>query len=256
MKTLLTKQEIKLNTTMKSIFLLVLFITTLTSNAQDLLTPSSRSFEKKWVKNTNYQMTWYAIRDTTKIEIGKVTTQISTDKKNITIVTQVSMKNMKTPWVDSTVANVKTLKPIRHSSYNMQRDMVLNFGKVVTGFYDDKIKKNKTIINDATETDYFDSNLYPFLIGWLPLENNYKKSISIYDYNPSAKIGVIKASVKNVSSGIYQTDKNGIRNVWVVTVFDEIGNSENNYYFDKVDRKLWKQEINANGRKMMMKLVE
>ena len=244
---------------MKLILLSVFTIVTFASSAQNLLTPSKKSFEKKWVSNANYQMTWYALKDTAKVEIGKVTTQISTDKINLIVVTQVSMKNMKTPWVDSTVANLKTLKPIRHSSYNMQRDMVLNFGKIVTGFYNEKIKNNKTVIKDTTKSEYFDSNLYPVLIGWLPLDNNYKQEISIYDYNPSAKIGVIKAIVKNVSSSTYQTDKSGIRNVWVVTVSDEIGNGENGvstYYFDKADRKLWKQEIDANGRKMMMKLVE
>lgn len=244
---------------MKSIFVFLLAAAALTSNAQNLLTPSKKSFDKRWIKNTTYQMTWYTLKDTAKFEMGRVTTQISTDKTNLTVVTQVSMKNMKTPWVDSTVANLKTLKPIRHSSYNMQRDMVLIFGKIVTGFYNDKMKKSETIVSDTTKSDYFDSNLYPVLIGWLPLDNNYKQDISIYDYNPSAKIGVIKASVKSVSSSTYQTDKNGIREVWVVTVSDEIGNGENgvsNYYFDKADRKLWKQEIDANGRKMMMKLVE
>lgn len=240
---------------MKLFLLTILTITTLVSNAQVVLTPSKKSFEKKWIKNTNYQMKWYALKDTAKFEIGKVTTQITIDKANLTVITQVSMNKMKTTWIDSTVADLKTLKPIRHSSYNMQRDMVLNFGKVVTGFYNDKIKKSKTIVNDATTGDYFDSNLYPLLIGWLPLANNYKQDISIYDYNPSSKIGVIKASVKNVSSGTYQTEKNGIRNVWIVTVSDEIGDSVITYYFDKIDRKLWKQEIDAKCSKMMMILV-
>jgi hypothetical protein len=204
-------------------------------------------------------MIWYAIKDTAKFEIGKITTQISVDKSNLTVVTQVSMKNTKTPWIDSTVANLKTLKPIRHSSYNMQRDMVLNFGKIVTGFYNDKMKKNRIIVNDTTISGYFDSNLYPILIAWLPLDNNYKQDISIYDYNPAAKIAIIKASVNNVTSSTYQTEKNGIRKVWVVSVSDEIGKGEKAvsiYYFDKVDRRLWKQEIEANGRKMLMKLIE
>nr|WP_315153468.1 hypothetical protein [uncultured Flavobacterium sp.] len=241
---------------MKLFLLTILAITTLASNAQVVLTPSKKSFEKKWIKNANYQMKWYALKDTAKLEIGKVTTQIAIDKANLTVITQVSMNKMKTIWIDSTVADLKTLKPIRHSSYNMQRDMVLNFGKVVTGFYNDKIKKSKTIVNDATTSDYFDSNLYPLLIGWLPLANNYKQDISIYDYNPSSKIGVIKASVKNVSSGTYQTDKNGIRNVWIVTVCDEIGGFISTYYFDKIDRKLWEQEIDVKGSKMIMRLVE
>ena len=45
------------------------------------------------------------------------------------------MKNMKTAWFDSTVADRITLKPIRHASYNMQKDMVLNFVKIVTVTY-------------------------------------------------------------------------------------------------------------------------
>lgn len=86
----------------------------------------------------------------------------------------------------------------------------------------------------------------------MPLTNDYKQDISIYYYNPSSKIGVIKGSVKNVSSGTYQTDKNGIRNVWIVTVSDKIGDSVSTYYFDTIDRKLWKQEIDAKGSKMMI----
>jgi hypothetical protein len=244
---------------MKLFLLAILTIAFTTGNAQNVLTPSKKAFEKKWVKNSNYQMTWYALRDTAKFEMGKVTTQILVDKKRLTVITGVNMKNMKTPWIDSTVADIKTLTPIKHSSYNMQRDMVLHFGKIVTGSYADKMKKTNSVISDTTGDKYFDSNLYPVLLGWLPLSNGYAQDISIYDYNPSAKIGVLKASIKEVASSTYQSDKNGTRNVWVVTVSDEIGNGENGistYYFDKTDRRLWKQEINANGRKMMMKLIE
>lgn len=245
---------------MKSLKLfVVLLIAAFTGNAQQVLVPAATAFEKKWVKNIQYQMIWYALRDTVKTELGKVTTEIITDDVNITVVTNVSMKNFKSPWVDSSIANRKTLQPIRHASYNMQRDMVLDFGKIVTGFYFDKMKRTRTVVNDSTAGDYFDSNLYPVLIGWLPLKDNYQQGISIYDFNPAAKIGLLKASVNNVASGTYQSEKNGLRKVWIVTVSDEIGNGENGvstYYFDKTDRKLWKQEMNANGYKMMMKLVE
>ena len=86
---------------MKSIITTILTIVTITANAQTNLTPGKNSFQKRWIKNETYQMIWYAVRDTAKAEIGKVSTQILTDKKNITVVTQVNMKNMKTPWVDS-----------------------------------------------------------------------------------------------------------------------------------------------------------
>lgn len=244
---------------MKSITTAILAIITIAGYAQTSVTPGRNSFQKKWIKNETYQMIWYAMRDTAKFEIGKVSTQIKTDKKTITIVTQVNMKNMQIPWVDSTIADISTLKPIHHSSYNMQRDMVLNFGKIVTGFYNDKTKQQHTLISDTTREDYFDSNLYPALIGWLPLKEGYKENISIYDYNPSGKTGVIKAHVKDVKSGTCKTLSSGTKNVWIITVADEISNGKNDfmiYYIDKFNRKLWKQEATIGGRKMMMQLVE
>jgi hypothetical protein len=244
---------------MKSLLLYIMLFKSFAGGSQNVLTPSANSFEKKWVKNANYQMSWYMLKDTAKTEIGMVTTRIMVDKTTLTAITEVGINNMKTPWVDSTIAHLSTLEPLRHASHNMQRDMVLNFGKIVTGFYHDNIKQKNTIINDTTNSAYFDSNLYPLLIGWLPLSNGYTQDISIYDFNPAAKIGVLKASVKEVQSGNYASDKNGIRNVWIVTVTDEIGNGENGestYYFDKTDRKLWKQEIHVNGVNMMMRRIE
>lgn len=244
---------------MKIIFVFILSIASISMNAQNLLTPSNNSFDKKWITNISYQMNWYMLNDTAKFDMGKVSTQIIPDKANLTVVTNVSFKNMKSPWVDTTVASLMTLKPVMHSSYNPQRDMVLYFGKVVTGYYNDKMKKNIIVVSDTVNADYFDSNLYPLLIGWLPLQNDYKQDIAIYDFNPSARSGILQASIKDVKSGTYESDKNGIRSVWIVTVTDEIGkggNSKSIYYFDKEDRRLWKQEIDANGRKMLMKLVE
>ena len=244
---------------MKSIITILLAIITISINAQTSLTPGKGSFEKKWIKSQSYQMTWFAMRDTAKFEIGQVVTQIVKDKKNITIITRVNMKNAKAPWVDSTIADISTLKPVHHASYNMQRDMVLNFGKIVTGFYNDKLKQQNTVVSDTTSTEYFDSNLYPLLITWLPLKEGYKQDISIYDYNPGAKVGVIKATVKNVESGTYESMGSGTKDVWAVTVSDEIGKGNDDfmiYYIGKTDRKLWKQEINISGRKMLMQLKE
>jgi len=244
---------------MKAIVVVILMFTGITGSAQSLLTPSQNSIEKKWMKQTQYEMTWYAFRDTARMEIGKVDTQVMVDEKNLTVITRVILKNTDSPWIDSTVANAVTLKPVRHSSYNKQRDMVLDFGEIVTGFYRDKTKNTLTSIHDTVTGGYFDSNLYPVLIGWLPVTVGYTCDISIYDYNPNGKTGVLKASVKKVTSGRYQTDKSGTRDVWIITVTDEIGsggNAVSRYYFDKADRRLWNQEVEVSGRKMMMKRVE
>jgi hypothetical protein len=249
-KTLLKMiKQMKLITTL---FMLV----SVASNAQSPLTPSNKAFQKKWLHSKNYQMIWYGLKDTAKIEIGKVKTSITTDGKLLTVVTEVQMRGMNTSWIDTSVAEMNTLQPVKHSSYNMQRDMVLYFGKVVTGFYNDKMKKNNVAIRDTTVGGYFDSNLYPLLLGLLPLKEGYSREIVIYDYNPAGKKGIMKAIVKSVVSGSFVTQHNGIRDVWIVTTTDEISNSLTTYYFDKIDRKLWKQEMDAKGRKMVMFLDE
>lgn len=228
-------------------------------HSQIILVPGKRAFERKWVKNEVTEMVWYALNDTTKVEIAKVGTSIIVNKSDLILVTEVKLKGSKSKWIDSSIASLATLRPIYHSSYNMQRNMVLYFGKVVKGFYFDKLKICNTVISDTTTTGYFDSNLYPALIRWLPLSNGYQQSIYIYDYNPASKIGVIKAAVTNVTPGEYLSKTRGLRAVWIVTVKDEIGNGENGvstYYVDKADRKLWQLSIDSGGKKMLMQLLD
>jgi len=220
------------------------------------LTPSAKTLENKWIKDEAYKMAWYMVRDTARVEIGTVSTQLTTNKDRLITVTSVSMKGMKENWIDSSICVRNTLSPIRHASYNGQRDMVLNFGRVVTGFYRDKMRKKDTAISDTTRTPYFDSNLYPVLIRWLPLKEGFTQKIAIYDYNPSAKVGVISASVDKVGTGTYSSKTAGLRNVWVVDVTDEISNGKSTYFVDKQDRRLWKQTMEAGGRNMMMVVIE
>ncbi len=241
---------------MKPIMIAACMLFTLACQAQ--LMPGKKAFQKKWVKDETYEMTWYAVRDTAKMELARVITSIRTSRKAILIITQVDMKAATASWVDSTSAKKKTLKPIRHSSRNGQRDMVLDFGPSVTGFYNDKLKKKSLAISDTVSGGYFDSNIYPSLLRWLPLADGYRQEIAVYDYNPAAKSGVLKASVDEVRSGTYESAKLGKREVWILKVSDEIGggNSTSTYYIDKADRKLWKQEITAGNRKMLMQAVE
>jgi hypothetical protein len=240
---------------MKIIFAAIVSLFFLTAGSQTPLVPGKKSFDKKWIKNQSYQMNWYASRDTVKVQIGEVSTRILADKKHLAVITVVKMKNSKEPWIDTTIAAIETLSPVYHSSYNVQRNIALNFGEIVTGFYHDKIKLQHSNISDTTSAAYFDSNIYPLLISWLPLKEGFTQTISIYDYNPSGTQGVMKAQIKEVKSGVLETTLSGSQPVWIVTVTDEISYQAGNfivYYLGKEDRKLWKQEINAAGRKMIL----
>ena len=66
---------------MKSILFTILTIATLNSDAQNLLTPSKKSFDKKWIHNTNYQMAWYVLKDTAKFEMGSIILPIFDTKR-------------------------------------------------------------------------------------------------------------------------------------------------------------------------------
>ena len=170
-----------------SLFSVFSVLISLSSFAQDAtITPLNNSFDSELIKNESYEMTWFMEVDTSKIEIGKIKTEIKKVKNNVLIVTIVEMNQVETKWIDTTLAHINNLKPIYHSSYNRQRDMVLHFDKTVKGYYFDKNANIKSKISETTTDDYFDSNIYPQLIRWLPLNNEYHKTISIFDYNPTA----------------------------------------------------------------------
>ncbi|RYY30291.1 MAG: hypothetical protein EOP46_21505 [Sphingobacteriaceae bacterium] len=167
------------------------------------------------------------------------------------------MKQMKTAWVDTAIADAKTLTPIYHSSFNGQRDMVLHFAMPVTGYYFDKMKKSSLPINDTVSRPFFDSNLYPNIIAWLPLKVGYTAILPIYDYSPDKKGRLLKASIKGVSEGTYQSAFSGAHKVWIVAVTDEIsGNSSSTYYIDQQTRQLWQQEIKTGSKIMLMQRNE
>lgn len=224
---------------------------------ENLLSPLNNTANKQLINSETSQMSWFMLQDTLKIQIGTIQTQIQKEKKKIYIITSVSMKQSPTKWIDSTIVENETFKPIYHSSFNQQRDMILKFGEKITGYYLDKQTDKKTEISEKADKPFFDSNFYPQLIRLLPLNNGYSNTISIFDYNPKSKIGVITATIKNTEET--SINFNGKKTqVWKVETTDDISNNTAImiYFIDKSTRKILKQEINFGGRKMLMELVE
>lgn len=245
---------------MKKSLLLSLLISlfTITSYSQNItITPKNNPFDRNLIQDETYEMVWYAYRDTAKMEIGKVKTEVAKQKNNLLVITTVDMRNAQSPWTDSTLVDIKNLAPIYHSSFNQQRDMVINFAQEIDGYYLDKSANSKTVISENPSGSYFDSNIYPQLIRWLPLAEGYTSSIAIFDYNPSAKIGVMYATVKTVEKASLALDGTQTE-VWKVTVTDDISDNAavSTYYIDRTTRKILKQEIEIGQRKMSMELVK
>jgi len=221
-------------------------------SAQNLLSPANVKLDSKYISDESSEVSWTMENAGSKIEIGKVTTDFKKlNKKDLLIKTTVKMKQSTEAWVDSTIVKISDFLPVYHSSFNSMRNMSIRFNKnKATGYYlDKKTQKKDIIIDEATNSRYFDSNAYPALIRFLPLKENYKAEISIFDYNPTAKKGIIKAYIEKVEKAEYNGKK-----VWVVKTTDDIQyrKTESTYYIDMITRKVLKQEINAGGRKMIM----
>jgi len=238
--------------------LLVTFGTFLQVFSQEtLLSPLNNPADKSFINAETSEMNWFMLNDSLKVKIGNVQTTIQKKKESIYIITTVNMKHSTTKWIDSTIVETLNFKPIYHSSFNQQRDMVLNFGEKITGYYLNKQLGTKTEISEEADKPFFDSNFYPQLIRLLPLKDNYANTISIFDYNPTSKTGVITATIKDTKQATI--DFNGKKKqVWKVEVSDDISNNTaiSTYYIEKSTRKILKQEIDFGGRKMLMELVE
>ncbi|MFD2824641.1 hypothetical protein ACFS5M_13245 [Lacinutrix iliipiscaria] len=237
--------------------LFILGISTQVTSQEQLLSPQNNPGNINLLKSETTKMSWFMVKDSIEIKIGDIFTKIKKGKDSVTIITTVVMKQSPSNWVDSTIVGTKNFKPIYHSSYNQQRDMVLQFGKKITGYYLDKQSDSKTKISEEVNEPFFDSNFYPQLLRILPLKNGYSKTISIFDYNPKSKIGVITATIK--STEVTTTKHNGkLKQVWKVVTTDEISNHTAliTYYIDMSTRKLLKQELNLGARKMIMRLDE
>jgi hypothetical protein len=224
---------------------------------ETLLTPINNTANIDLIRSETFEMSWFMFKDSLKVQIGNIQTKIEKEKDSIILITTVNINQSTSKWVDSTIVETQSFKPKYHSSFNQQRDMVLNFGENITGYYLDNKTAIKTEISEKTNKPFFDSNFYPQLIRFLPLKNNYTNTISIFDYNPTSKIGVITATVKNTKEATINFNGK-YKQVWEVTITDDISNNSaiNTYYIDKSTRRILKQEIDFGGRKMLMELIE
>lgn len=238
------------------IFLILLVMSSAQFFAQKTLTPSNVKLESKFIKNETSNAIWYAQKGDQKMEIGKITNEVKkVDKTTLLIKTTVKMNQAPDkPWVDSTLVKISNFQPIYHSSYNMMRDMTVKFEKnKATGYYLDKKSQKKDQIDEKISTEYFDSNSYPGLIRFLPLKEHYSTEMPIFDYNPAAKKGVVKAYIEDVNKG----ELNG-KKVWIVKTTDDIQDRKTivTYYIDISTREVLKQDIDSDGRKMVMETVK
>jgi hypothetical protein len=223
--------------------------------AEQPLVPGSSYIEIQTIRPVRYETTWFMLLGRKEIEVGRVVDSVRFANGKLYAVASMYMKNSDKVWVDSTVADSATLNPIRHTSANSRREMVLNFGKIVTGHYTDLTKNERKEISDTVPDAYFDSNLYTHLVRWTKLEDGLKKDITIYNYDPDRKSGIMQMHIADVKSQVFTSGANKKYEVWRVVVTDDISPGlASVYYIRKSNRDLVHQEI-VKGKKVKMKMV-
>ncbi|MCA6364265.1 MAG: hypothetical protein IM638_14600 [Bacteroidetes bacterium] len=223
--------------------------------AEQPLVPGSSYIDMHTIKPVRYETSWFMMVGKKEIPIGLMTDSVRFANGKLYVVSTMRMRNSDRLWIDSTIADSATLKPIRHSSVNAQREMVLNFNPIITGHYINLKKNERKEIRDTVSAAYFDSNLYTHLVRWVKLEDGLKKDITIYNYDPDKKSGIMQMHIAEVKSQVFTSGKNNKYEVWRVVVTDDISPGlASVYYIRKSDRQLVHQEI-VKGKKVKMKMV-
>jgi hypothetical protein len=220
--------------------------------AQTTSTAARLPFDKQWLKNGNYEMTCFVVADGRQVEISSFVIDIKLSKETLSIYTTLSLPGSSDQWIDTSIADATSFKPIYRSSYNVNQEMQLRYGTAVTGYHYDKKTKKRSLIKDAVKESFLDSYTYPYLLGLLPLTSGYSASLPVYDYKPEHTSHVKQAVIEEVKTSTYVSSLTGAHKVWQVTVLEAANNEKYDYYIDQETRRLWKIDILSKGQHLVM----
>lgn len=210
------------------------------------------AFEKKWIRTGQSEMAYYIVNNGKMIEICSFSITVQSTAKSLNLYTSLTFLRSDERWVDTSIAEAGTLKPVYRSSYNKDRSYSLKYGKNVTGYYNDYKTGKRTPIQESVNGFYVDSYVYPYLLGALPLELGYKTDLAVYDYMPARSSNIKKVKIQEVKSAIYKSPHTDDHKVWQVSVLEEGTGDKYQYYIDKESRRIWKIEVDAKGQRIVL----
>lgn len=240
---------------MNNYFFYTLLLNTITacSFSQNLLTPGGNIFNKKFIASSKYEMACFAFSGQKMVEVSSFTVEVRTNTKTTAVYTTLTMLSNNEQYIDTSIADANTFKPVYRSSNNPNRILSLKYDREITGYYFDKQTKKKNQVREPVNHAFFDSYIYPYLLGSLPLTAGYRANLTVYDYKPENTNNIKATRIEEVKSNMFKSEITGEHKVWQVTVFEEASNEKYEYYIDKDTRKLWKIEIlAANGQRFLL----
>ena len=145
----------------------ILFIV-LNTNAQSLIKPGDNSFDKKFIKNTHFEMSYFAVSGRQTLELSSFDVEVKVNSKTISVYTSINSPAGNSIWIDTSIADINTLKPIYRSSDNSDKKYHIKYGNLIEGYYYDKKSNKGSQVVDNYNGGFFDSYIYPYLLGALP----------------------------------------------------------------------------------------
>lgn len=234
-------------------FTILFLLSTGACFSQNLLTPGDKSLDVKKLKSSTYEMELYAQSKSGYVPVGSYTVTVKPAVKTIAVYTVLKMYSNNEKYIDTTVADAATLAPIYRSSTNPAKDMVLKYGKVITGHYLDKAKGKRTEVKETAGGVIFDSYIYPYVFAAMPITLGYRAKMPVFECKPGNNSNFKSTFIESVNNNVYKSQFSGEHKVWQVHVYEEGTNDKYDYFIDKDNSRIWKIEVSAgDGQKYLL----
>lgn len=219
---------------------------------QGSVTPPAAAFDRKYLRTGYSEMGYYNVTGGGKKELCHFGMEVRSTDKTISVYTWIYFLQSDLRWTDTSIADAKTLQPVYKASHHGDINYMFRFGKELTGYYRDKKTGVNKTISEPVSSSFFDSNMYPYLLGLLPLTSGYQASLPVFDYKPSSASHIKPARITSVKSSIYRSAITGEYKTWLVTVLEDATGDQYDYYIDKSTRRIWQIDIRTKDQQLML----
>lgn len=238
---------------MKTLFTLLLSFISFLSLAQAILKPGDKSLDPKKLKASTFEMELQALSQSGYVPVGSYVVTVKPDAKTISVFTVLTMYSNQEKYFDTTIADATSLAPVYRSSSSPAKQMVLNYGKEIRGYYYDKSKSRHSEIKDVPQSPFFDSYIYPHVFAAMPLTLGYRAKIPVYDCKPGSVSNFKTTTIESVKNNVYTSRYSGEHKVWQVSVYEEGPNEKYDYFIDQNNSRTWKIEMVAgDGQRYLL----
>lgn len=237
---------------MKNFILLLLTLPVFVCKAQQVLRPGSISYKDKWLQCSKIEMGYYMMDGGRQVEICSFAMDIKNDDKNLSVYTTLQFLNSGEKWLDTSIADASTFKPVYRSSFHKDNEYIIKYGKMVTGYYLDRKSQKRNTIKEAAQQTFFDSYTYPYLLSLLPLDGGYKADLMVYDYRPGNSSNLSLVKIEEVKTNQFTSSLTGKHPVWQVSVLEEGTGDKYEYFIDKELKRIRKIDVYSKGKHLVL----